>query len=77
MSNKKFSKIGIIIHRDESETDDGEIFQIIEIFDAKDDEMEEEQIIKYFKSLKNKGVDIPKLLDIKNYQVYDPKYKPS
>ena len=53
------------------------IFQIIEIFDAKDDEMEEEQIIKYFKSLKNKGVDIPKLLDIKNYQVYDPKYKPS
>ena len=73
----KFSKIGIIIHRDESETDDGEIFQIIEIFDAKDDEMEEEQIIKYFKSLKNKGMDIPKLLDIKNYQVYDPKYKPS
>jgi hypothetical protein len=76
-SQSEFSKIGIVIHRKENITMDREIFNIIEIFDAKDNEMREEQIVKYFEYLKSKGIDIPKLLNIKNYQVYDPKYKSS
>jgi len=76
-SQSEFSKIGIVIHRKESITMDREIFNIIEIFDAKDNEMRQEQMVKYFEYLKSKGIDIPKLLNIKNYQVYDPKYKSS